>query len=125
VWALIHEDVGRAVPASEPGDEVVYGLAFLMGLVLGPTLGFAQWLVLRRYMRMAVLWMPANSLAWAFGMVMIFASIDPAISGDFGVLSVAIIVLTLASAGAVAGTIHALALVWLLRIAYVAWVERV
>ena len=41
------------------------------------------------------------------------------ISGGFGVLSVAILVLMLACAGAVVGAIHALALVWLPRIAYV------
>jgi hypothetical protein len=59
--------------------------------------------------------MPANALAWAFGMAVIFASIDPAISGGFGLLSVVILGLTLACAGAVVGAIHGLALVWLLR----------
>jgi hypothetical protein len=48
-------------------------------------------------------------------MVAIFAGIDPAISAGFGLLSVAILVLTLGCAGAVVGAIHGLALVWLLR----------
>src|SRR5215204_923571 len=86
-----------------------------MGLVLGPVLGFVQWLVLRRFVSHAALWMPANGVAWAFGMVVIFTGIDPAISGGFGFISVAIVALTLACAGAVVGAIHGLALVWLLR----------
>ena len=97
------------------GNTVVLALAFLMGLVLGPVLGFAQWLVLRRFVSHAALWMPANAFAWAFGMVVIFAGIDPAISGGFGLRSVAILALTLACAGAVVGAIHGLPLVWLLR----------
>ena len=91
------------------------GTSALATLALGPVLGFAQWLVLRRFVSHAALWMPANALAWAFGMAVIFASIDPAISGGFGLLSVVILGLTLACAGAVVGAIHGLALVWLLR----------
>jgi hypothetical protein len=109
-------DSGGTGPApAEPSNAVVLGLAFCMGLVLGPVLGFAQWLVLRRFVSHAALWMPANGFAWAFGMVVIFTGIDPAISGGFGFLSVVIVVLTLACAGAVVGAIHGLALVWLLR----------
>ena len=106
---------GASSAPTEPSNMVVLGLAFLMGLVLEPVLGFAQWLVLRRYVSYVALWMPANALAWAFGMAVIFAGIDPAISGGFGLLSVVILGLTLACAGAVVGAIHGLALVWLLR----------
>jgi hypothetical protein len=106
---------GGEAAQAEPSEAFVYGLAFLMGLVLGPVLGFAQWLALRRYVRGAALWMPANALAWAFGMVVIFVGIDPAIGGGFGPFSVAILVFTLALTGAVVGTIHGLALVRLLR----------
>jgi hypothetical protein len=100
---------------AEPSEVLVYGLAFLMGLVLGPVLGFAQWLVLRRYVRGAALWMPANAVAWAFGMVVIFVGIDQAIGSGFGLRAAGILVLTLACAGAVVGAIHGLALVRLLR----------
>jgi hypothetical protein len=105
---------GGGEPQAEPSEILVYGLAFLMGLVLGPVLGFAQWLALRRYVRGAALWMPANALAWAFGMVVIFVGIDPAIGGGLGLRSVAILGFTLACAGAVVGAIHGLALVRLL-----------
>jgi hypothetical protein len=102
-------------PQAEPSQALMYGLAFLMGLVLGPVLGFAQWLALRRYVRGAALWMPANALAWALGMVVIFVGIDPAFDGGFGVRSVAILAFTLALAGAVVGAVHGLALVRLLH----------
>lgn len=107
------EEPGGGV--TEPGDAAVFGLAFLMGLVLGPVLGFAQWLVLRRFVRRAALWIPANALAWAFGMLVIFAGVDPAVSSGSGPMTVVILAVTLACAGAVVGAVHGLALVWLLR----------
>ena len=105
---------GGASPA-EPGEATVLGLAFLMGLVLGPVLGVPQWLVLRRFVRRAALWVPANALAWGCGMVVIFAGIDLALGGDFSPGIVPILALTLACAGALVGAVHGLALVWLLR----------
>jgi len=100
---------------AESSQALMYGLAFLMGLVLGPVLGFAQWLALRRYVMGAALWVPANAVAWAFGMVVIFVGIDLAMDGRFGLRAVGILVFTLACAGAVVGAIHGLALVRLLR----------
>ncbi len=101
---------------AEPSELLMYTLAFLMGLALGPVLGFAQWLALRRHVRGAALWIPANALAWAFGMAVIFVGIGPALGGGgFGLGSVAILLFTLACAGGVVGAIHGLALVRLLR----------
>jgi len=105
---------GGASPA-EPGKAKVLGLAFLMGLALGPVLGVAQWLALRQFVRRAALWVPANALAWACGMVVIFAGIDLALGGGFGAGIMPILALTLACAGALVGAVHGLALVWLLR----------
>jgi NhaP-type Na+/H+ or K+/H+ antiporter len=106
---------GREAASAEPSGMAVFGLAFLMGLVLGPVLGFVQWLALRRFVRRAALWMPANALAWAFGMTVIFAGVDRATGGGFGPGAALILALTLTCAGAVVGAIHGLALVWLLR----------
>jgi hypothetical protein len=106
---------GTGTAPAEPGNVVVLGLAFCMGLVLGPVLGFPQWLVVRRFVSHGALWMSANAIAWAFGMVVIFAGIDPAISGGFDLLSVTILSFTLACAGAVVGAIYGFAFVWLLR----------
>ncbi len=106
---------GAGGSQAEPSQILVYGLAFLMGLVLRPVLGFAQWLVLRRYVRGAGLWMPANALAWALGMSVIFVGIDPAIGSGFGLRAMAILILTLALAGAVVGAVHGIVLVRLVR----------
>jgi hypothetical protein len=109
---------GDGAPAAESGAGAVYGLAFLMGLVLGPVLGFAQWLVLRRYFENAGLWMPANSLAWAFGMVVVFVGVDaaaPGASASGVAVPAAVLLAALALAGAVVGAVHGAVLVWMLR----------
>ena len=100
---------------TEPGAAVVYGLAALMGLVAGTILGTPQWLVLRRHVRWAALWVPANALAWAPGMVLAFVSADFVFSAGIGASAVLLSVVTLAVIGAVVGAIHGAALVWLLR----------
>lgn len=104
-----------AAPPPEISDMMMYSLAAVMGLVLGPILALPQWWVLRRYVRQAAWWIPANALAWAFGMVVIFIGVGM-IESDaltFGV--VLLILLSLAVAGAVVGAIHGLMLIWLLR----------
>jgi len=103
-----------ASPASMSGL-AIDGLAFVMGLVLGPILSVPQWLVLRLYLHRTGWWMLANALAWACGMVVIFlgtnlippVGITPAIA--------VLLVVYLVSAGAVVGAIHGLVLIWLLR----------
>ena len=47
-------------------------LASGMGAVLSVVLATPQWLVLRRFVQHAVWWLPANLLAWACGMPIIF-----------------------------------------------------
>ena len=59
--------------------------------------------------------MPANALAWAFGMVVVFTGMDLAFGAGFGPGTVPILVLTLLWCGATVGAIHGLALMWLLR----------
>ncbi len=112
---LLSLDSGGGAPPAEPAETTVLGLAFLMGLVLGPVLGLAQWLALRRFVRKASLWIPANALAWAFGMVVVFAGMDLAFGAGLGPGTIPILVLTLLWCGATVGAIHGLALVWLLN----------
>lgn len=66
---------GGSAP-SEPSEAMVYGLAALMGLAAGTILGTPQWIVLRRHMRRAALWIGANALAWVPGMVLAFVATD-------------------------------------------------
>ena len=84
------------------------------GLFLGAVLGIPQWLVLRRVVKGAWLWIPANCLAWALGMPVIFAMVDRAYAVyAAGSIAGAVVVLagTLALTGAVVGAVHGLALV--------------
>ena len=106
----VNQEAGQA-PAAEPSAAVTYALAFAMGLVLGPVLGFAQWLVLRRHVAGAGLWMPANAVAWACGMVLIFAIVSASFDRGIGPGSLALAALGLAATGAVVGGIHGLALI--------------
>jgi hypothetical protein len=101
-------------PAPEMSDWLVYGLAALMGLVLGPVLGVPQWLVLRRHVARAGWWVIANAVAWVAGMAIIFFVVSLVPAGDLTPATVVIVLGGLALAGAVVGAIHGIALVWLL-----------
>lgn len=105
-----------AGPPPEVSDLLMYSLAALMGIVLGPVLGAPQWWVLRRYLSDAWWWIPAQSAAWAAGMVVIFMGVGmvPA-EGGFTAVVVLIVLGSLAVAGALVGAVHGTVLVWLLR----------
>jgi len=91
---------------SEPGMLLQLGLAALMGLVAGPVLALFQWRVLRRYVRHAGRWIPANAAAWALGMPVIFAGADLASRAGSLAGATTIVAFTLATAGAVVGLVH-------------------
>jgi hypothetical protein len=101
--------------SSEPRAAMVYGLAALMGLVAGTILGTPQWLVLRRHVRRAAIWIAANALAWVPGMVLAFVAADFIFSAGIRMTTVVLAIATLVAIGAVVGAIHGLALVWLVR----------
>ena len=60
-------------------------------------------------------WIAANAVAWAAGMLVIFAGVDAAVAAGGGPLWFAVAVAAPASAGATVGAIHGLALIRLLR----------
>lgn len=97
--------------AEEPSAAVVLLLAAGMGLVLGVVLAFPQWRVLRRVVMKAWWWIPANAIAWALGMAIIFAAMDLAFNQATTVGSAGVIAGALLLAGAVVGAVHGLALV--------------
>jgi hypothetical protein len=100
-------------PAQEPETWLMLLMAAAMGLVLGLILGLPQWRVLRRAVGRAWVWLPANSVAWALGMPIIFAAVDLAyrVASVWG--AVGVMALALAITGAAVGAVHGLALVWL------------
>lgn len=108
-------ETGGSAP-TEPSTAVVYGLAALLGLVAGAILATPQWVVLRRHVRRAAWWIPANAVAWAPGMVLAFVGADLIFSASIGVSTIVLAIATLAAIGALVGAIHGLALVWLVRL---------
>jgi hypothetical protein len=104
-----------STPASEPPQALVLLLAAGMGLVAGLILSVAQWQVLRKQVKKAWLWLPANALAWAAGMPIIFAAVDLAQLADSIGGSVMVMAAGITLAGAIVGAIHGLALLYLAR----------
>jgi NhaP-type Na+/H+ or K+/H+ antiporter len=88
-------------------------MAAAMGLVLGAILALPQWRVLRRAADRAWVWLPANSVAWAAGMPIVFVAVDLAYRAGTVWGAVGVMALALALTGAAVGALHGLALVWL------------
>jgi len=112
-------DFGAAAAGSAPPPDIPDALQYLfaagLGLLAGPILGFAQWIVLRDHVRGAGWWLPANALGWALGMPLVFmvaGSAPPSgITAGFVLLVLGVIALV----GAVVGMVHGAFLIWLLR----------
>lgn len=100
------EATASSAPMAEPPQWVVLLLAAGMGAVGGVVLSFAQWLVMRGKVKRAGLWIPANMLAWFFGMPVIFWGIDKAFNMPAIWQSVLLMAGTLFIAGAIVGSIH-------------------
>ena len=90
----------------EPPQWVTLLLAAALGLVAGAVLSFAQWLALRKSVKRSGLWIPANMLAWAFGMPVIFFGMDLAFKMTAVWQSVLVVAAALLVAGLVVGAIH-------------------
>lgn len=105
------EATASSAPVAEPPQWVVLLLAAGMGAAGGVVLSFAQWLVMRGKVNRAGLWIPANMLAWTFGMPVIFWGIDMAFKMTALWQSVVLMAGTLFVAGAMVGAIHGLFLV--------------
>ena len=100
---------------SEPGPLVQYALAIIVGLVTGPVLGLAQWVVLRREVKDAVRWLWANAVAWGVGMPLIFVGMDYVPWEASAMARAAAIYAVCAAVGLVVGAIHGRVLVRLMR----------
>lgn len=98
----------------EPEAAIMLLMAAAMGLVAGGVLAYPQWRVLRRHVDQNWWWLPANGIAWAAGMPIIFFGIDLAQLGDSLLVSIFVMAATLLLAGAVVGAIHGYVLVRLL-----------
>jgi hypothetical protein len=71
---------------------LLVALGLLAGIALLTTIGFAQWLVLRRHVHPSGVWVVANALAWIVGLVVVFTAIgvapgdSPVLIATFGVV---------------------------------------
>lgn len=95
-------------PVAEPPQWMILLLAAGMGAVGGAVLSFAQWLVLHGKVQGTRIWIPANMLAWLFGMPVIFMGMDLAFQMPALWQSVLVIAGVLLLAGAIVGGIHGL-----------------
>lgn len=104
---------GSSAPASavEPPQALVLIFASALGLAAGLILSIAQWWVLRNHVTRAWRWLPANAVAWAVGMPLIFAGIDLVERMGQPLYAVLALGSTIALTGAIVGAIHGVALV--------------
>jgi hypothetical protein len=86
-------------------DAAQLALAVPLGLVAGVILGFPQWRILRRSVKRATWWVLANALAWAVGMPLVFVAAGVRPEGS-ALQVAALVVGSLAAAGAAVGAIH-------------------
>jgi hypothetical protein len=105
-----------AAPPAEPPQIMIYLLAAVMGLILGPILATPQANVLKDHVREAWVWVAANALAWAVGMMIIFVGTS-FIPNDMHITAgvIAALVGFVALGGAAVGAVHGVALLWLIR----------
>jgi len=96
----------QTTASTEPPQWVTLLLAAGLGAVGGAVLSFAQWLVLREKVKHAGLWIPANMLAWTFGMPIIFWGIDLAFKLTAVWQSVLVMAGVLFLAGGIVGAIE-------------------
>lgn len=99
-------EMATQTPVVEPPRWVTLLLAAGLGTVAGAVLSFAQWRVLRDKVKNAELWIPANMLAWAFGMPVIFSGMDVAFTMRATWQFLLVIGAALLVAGALVGIIH-------------------
>jgi hypothetical protein len=100
-----------SAPATEPAQWIVLLFAAGLGTVGGAVLSFAQWLAMRRKVQRAGIWIPANMLAWTFGMPIIFWGIDLAFKLSAAWQAIFLMAVVLFVTGAIVGGIHGLFLV--------------
>lgn len=102
---------GQEAAIQEPEIWLVMVMAASMGLVAGVVLAYPQWRVLRQWVDKSWIWLPANGIAWAMGMPLVFLAVDLASSRASLGLGIAVMAGGLVLAGAVVGAIHGVALI--------------
>lgn len=89
--------------------------AVLLGIVFLLSIGFAQWLVLRRHVGKAGWWILANAIAWPVGVTVPAIGLSLVPDGSPMVVWIIVGIVSGALMGIVVGAITGTWLVWLLR----------
>lgn len=107
VAGLMQQGAPPAATPSEPPLVLVLFLAACLGAVAGPMLAAFQWLSLRKVVPdKAWLWLPANAVAWAIGMPVIFLGAQANELTSSTAAIAALVALAIFIAGAVVGAVH-------------------
>lgn len=107
VAGLMQQGASGTSTPSEPPLILVLLLAACLGAVAGPMLAAFQWLSLRKVVPgKAWLWFPANAVAWAFGMPVIFLGAQANELTSSTAAVAALVALAILIAGAVVGAVH-------------------
>ena len=107
VAALMQQGATDASTPPEPPLILALLLASCLGAVAGPMLAAFQWLSLRRVvLTKSWLWLPANALAWALGMPVIFLGAQANEFTSSAAAIAALAALAICVAGAVVGAVH-------------------
>ena len=106
-------DGGGTMPEFESTESLATEIALAM--ILGAILAIPQWWVLRRHVRAAGWWVPANAIAWGVAMPLISLAAGLPLPQDGLLPLLAVAVAIIAGAGALVGAIHGVVLVRLLR----------
>ncbi len=109
-------EAGGGAPPPEISQWLTLLLAAGLGAVAGPILGVGQWWVLRKHVARAWRWIPAQALAWAAGMPIIFQMMDWISPGAFTAQDALIVLGMLLLAGGVVGALHGWVLVRIVRV---------
>ena len=103
--------MGEEVPSAEPEPLLALLIIGLIGAAAGAVLAMVQWLVLRRKVKQAWRWLPANSAAWSVGLPLVFAVMS-AVPQDASPPTAGFILFAgLALTGAMVGAVHGTQLV--------------
>jgi hypothetical protein len=109
-------EASSSAQVEPPALPVVLLLAAGLGAFAGPVLAFFQWRELRKVLdRGAALWLPANGVAWALGMPVIFLGAQAnEVTSDASTVA-ALVALSLLVAGGIVGAVHGRVLLWLVQ----------
>ena len=106
---LMSAGTGNEQAAAEMPELLTYAMAAGMGIVAGAVLALAQWIALRAQdfrVNRAALWLPANALAWFFGMPVIFLGMGSIPAGASLLQAIPIVLAATLAAGLIVGAIH-------------------